>query len=93
MGQILTVVLSLLWLVQFGLSLGLTLLSFQAYQRNKSKRLETAFIGFAFISMAVGLTALLIQTGVDSKLLQIAEVIPFIIGFAMLYVSLYRPPD
>lgn len=77
-------------LVLFGLTLGLTLLSFQAYQRRKSKRLETAFIGFAFISMGVAVSALITQAGGDSTLLRIAETIPFIVGFVMLYASLYR---
>lgn len=85
------VVLMLLRLVLFALTLGLTILSFQAYQRRKTKRLETAFIGFAFIAMGVGLTALVAQQGAAPlTLLRIAETIPFIVGFLMLYLSLYR---
>lgn len=88
--QVAVAVLMLLRLVLFALTLGLTLLSFQAYQRRKSKRLETAFIGFAFISMGVAVSALVSQTGGDVTLLRIAETIPFIVGFVMLYASLYR---
>lgn len=77
-------------LILFTLTLGLTLLSFQAYQRRQTKRLETAFIGFAFISMGVGMTALVAEAGADVTILQVVETVPFIIGFLMLYVSLYR---
>jgi hypothetical protein len=88
--QPLVAVLMLLRMVLFALTLGLTVLSFQAYQRRKSKRLETAFIGFAFISMGVALTALVSQAGGGMRLLSIAETVPFIVGFVMLYLSLYR---
>lgn len=86
----LPIVLSVLRLIVFGLALGLTLISFQAYSKRKSKRLESAFIGFAFISMGVALTSLRTQVPDLRTFLQIAETIPFIIGFSMLYVSLYR---
>lgn len=88
--QPLIAVLTLLRLVLFALTLGLTILSFQAYQRRQSKRLESAFIGFAFISMGVALTTLVSQAGGDATLLQISETVPFIVGFVMLYLSLYR---
>lgn len=84
------VVLMGLRMVLFALALGLTILSFQAYRRRKSKRLETAFIGFAFISMGVGMTNMITQLSDELLLLQIGETVPFIIGFGMLYVSLYR---
>jgi hypothetical protein len=82
--------LMLLRLALFALTLGLTILSFQAYQRRQSKRLESAFIGFAFISMGVAVGALVTQAGGDAPAFQIAKTIPFIVGFVMLYVSLYR---
>ncbi|MEF8773177.1 MAG: hypothetical protein V5A23_00365 [Halobacteriales archaeon] len=89
--QFVAVSLMLLRLVLFALSLGLTIVSFQAYQRRQSKQLETAFIGFAFISMGVGLTTLIAQqSGASLTLLRIAETVPFIVGFSMLYLSLYR---
>lgn len=91
--------LVLMRLVMFGLALGLTLISYQAYSEKGSKRLESAFIGFAFISMGMGLSALNSQVsmgmadptgGVAFFVFQIVETIPFIVGFSMLYLSLYR---
>ena len=89
--------LILLRLVTFGLTLGITLISFQAYRKKQSDKLQTAFIGFAFISMGVAVSNVITQLGAgaaDSSLttifLQMTETIPFIIGFAMLYLSLYR---
>ncbi|MFQ3318329.1 MAG: hypothetical protein ACI8UR_000838 [Natronomonas sp.] len=96
MIDVLQVTLILLRLVLFGLSLGLTLISFQAYSKRQSERLQYAFIGFAFFSMGVAMTNLTTQVAVGGGLgrdllyLQIAETIPFIIGFAMIYTSLYR---
>lgn len=93
------IVLVLMRLVMFALALGLTLISYQAYSERGSKRLETAFIGFAFISMGMGLSALNYQVfagpssqtyNVAFMTFQIVETIPFILGFAMLYLSLYR---
>lgn len=83
-------VLMLLRLTLFALALGLTLISFQAYRQNGGKRLESAFIGFAFISMGVAVTSIGGQLQNYRTLFAIVETIPFIIGFAMLYVSLYR---
>lgn len=84
-------------LVLFGLALGLTIISYQSYSDRGSKRLESAFIGFAFISMGLAVSTLNSQLwssvateDVVFYFFQIAEVIPFIVGFAMLYVSLYR---
>lgn len=77
-------------LVVFGLALGLTLISFQAYRKRPTDRLETAFIGFAFLSMGVALTALRSEVGEFAVIFQLVETIPLIIGFGMLYVSLYR---
>jgi len=82
--------LMLMRLVVFALSLGLTIISFQSYRQRPSDRLESAFIGFAFLSMGVALTALRTQIDVLVSLFQIVETIPFIIGFGMLYRSLYR---
>lgn len=83
-------ILGALRLVVFGLALGLTLISFQAYYRRPSERLQFAFIGFAFISMAVALSALTTQLGTFQVPLAIAETIPYIVGFSMLYLSLFR---
>lgn len=92
-------ILVLMRLVMFGLALGLTLISYQAYSEKRTKRLESAFIGFAFISMGMGISALSSQVtvGVPNPagsvtffVFQIVETIPFIVGFAMLYLSLYR---
>ena len=97
MVSILQGALILMRLVLFGLTLGLTLISFQAYSKRESQRLQYAFIGFAFLSMGVAVTNLTTQVGVttdnignDLLYLQIAETIPFIVGFAMIYLSLYR---
>lgn len=93
------IVLVLMRLVMFGLALGLTLISYQAYSEKRSKRLESAFIGFAFISMGMGVSALNSQVTIGISdpsgsiaffVFQIVETIPFIVGFAMLYLSLYR---
>jgi hypothetical protein len=87
--------LVLMRFVVFGLTLGITLISFQAYQKRRSQRLQYAFLGFAFISMGVAVTSVITQLGADADteiwtFLQMAETIPFIIGFSMLYLSLYR---
>jgi len=91
------VVLGLFRLVLFGLSLGLTVISFQAYRKNGGERLQYAFLGFAFISMGVAVTNLNTQLLVSGQgieqtfiLLQIAETVPFSVGFGMIYLSLYR---
>jgi len=89
-GSAAWLVLGALRLVVFGLALGLTLISFQAYSQRRSERLQYAFIGFAFISMGVALSTLTTQVGTYSALFGIAETIPFIIGFSMLYLSLFR---
>ena len=82
--------LMLMQMAVFALSLGLTLISFQSYQQRKSKRLESAFIGFAFLSMGVGLTTITSQLSDPMTFFYIVETVPFIVGFGMLYVSLYR---
>jgi hypothetical protein len=79
----------------FGLTLGITIISFQAYQKRPSERLQYAFLGFAFISMGVAVTSVITQLVVEvdemtNLFLQMAEAVPFIIGFSMLYLSLYR---
>ncbi|GGL22765.1 hypothetical protein GCM10009037_02730 [Halarchaeum grantii] len=84
-----SIVLVALRLVLFALTLGLTLISFQAYRRNGTPRLEYAFIGFAFVSMGVGLTVLSDQLP-TGPVFEIGATLPFIVGFATLYVSLYR---
>lgn len=87
-------VLMVLRLTLFGLALGITIISFQAYQQMQTDRLQYAFIGFSFISMGIALTNLNTQvSGVEQTFLlslQITETIPFIIGFGMIYLSLYR---
>jgi len=88
--------LVLMRMVVFGLTLGITLISFQAYRKRPSERLQYAFVGFAFISMGVAVTSVITQLSTSQTgpladvFFQMAETIPFIIGFAMLYVSLYR---
>jgi hypothetical protein len=89
-------VLLLMRMAVFGLTLGITLISFQAYRQRPSERLQYAFVGFAFISMGVAVTTVITQLGTGridplvDVFLQMSETVPFIIGFAMLYVSLYR---
>ncbi|MFC4542399.1 hypothetical protein ACFO5R_10725 [Halosolutus amylolyticus] len=90
MNEIAEAVLMMMQMVVFALALGLTLISFQSYRKNQSKRLESAFIGFAFLSMGVALTTIVSQVPSLSVLFRIVETIPFIIGFGMLYLSLYR---
>ena len=96
MVNVLQGVLLLMRLTLFGLSLGLTLISFQAYTKRQSNRLQYAFIGFAFVSMGIAVVNLTTQVAVGGELgvalyyLQIAETVPFIIGFSMIYLSLYR---
>jgi hypothetical protein len=84
------IALSVMRLVLFGLALGLTLISFQAYTKKQTDRLQYAFIGFAFISMGVALMTLTTQLTETLVLFQLVVTIPFIIGFSMLYVSLFR---
>jgi flagellar biosynthesis protein FliQ len=90
MVEVLFVVLALLRLVLFGMALGLTVISFQAYTQRQTQRLEYAFIGFAFISMGTALSNLTVQVEANRQLFLIVETVPFIIGFSMLYLSLYR---
>jgi len=90
MADYLQIVLTALWMVIFALTTGLTLISFQSYRRTRSKRLESAFVGFAFLSMGVAMTNLSIQFDVWTTAHRIAQTVPFIVGFSMLYVSLYR---
>jgi hypothetical protein len=96
MVNVLQALLILMRLILFGLSLGLTLISFQAYTKRQSDRLQYAFIGFAFVSMGIAVANLTTQVAVGGELgvtlyyLQIAETVPFIIGFSMIYLSLYR---
>jgi hypothetical protein len=77
-------------MVVFALAGGITLISFQAYQKKKSDRLESAFIGFAFISMGVAMAMLGAYAEENQVLFDVAEIVPFIVGFAMLWRSLYR---
>jgi hypothetical protein len=80
----------------FALTLGITLISFQAYRKRPSERLQYAFMGFAFISMGVAVSSVITQIGIAEAtelvrvFFQMTETIPFIIGFSMLYLSLYR---
>ncbi|MFB6162413.1 MAG: hypothetical protein ABEJ86_03105 [Halococcoides sp.] len=89
-------VLVIMQLVVFGLSLGITVISFQAYRDTGSERLQYAFIGFAFLSMGVALGNVFTQIGTmtGSELTKIffqtTRTVPFAVGFAALYVSLYR---
>lgn len=92
---ILRIILTLMRFVVFGLTLGITLISFQAYKKQPTERLQFAFLGFAFISMGVAISSVITQLGTeaDSMILlffQMVETVPFIIGFSMLYLSLYR---
>lgn len=92
---IVRIILTLMRFVVFGLTLGITLISFQAYQKKQTKRLQYAFVGFAFISMGVAVSSVITQLGADADSMillffGIVETIPFIIGFSMLYLSLYR---
>jgi len=87
--------LLLMRLLVFGMALGLTLISFQAYREKPTERLQFAFLGFAFISMGVALSTIVGQLGSEADeftlvLFRSAETVPFIIGFAMFYLSLYR---
>jgi hypothetical protein len=80
----------------FGLTLGITLISFQAYRKRPSERLQSAFVGFAFISMGVAVSSVITQLSASGAgdlvriFFELAETVPFIIGFSMLYLSLYR---
>lgn len=83
-------VLGALRLIVFALALGLTIVSFQAYRRRPTPRLEAAFTGFAFLSMGVALTTIRPGNGELRTAFEMAETVPFIIGFGALYASLYR---
>ena len=90
MTSIAWIALGALRLVLFALALGLTIISFQAYSRRRSERLQYAFIGFAFISMGTAVMTLNSQFEVVSTVMSTVETIPFIVGFSVLYLSLYR---
>jgi hypothetical protein len=94
-AQLLSFLLTSMRLTVFGLALGLTLISFQAYREKQTEDLRLAFIGFAFISMGVAVSSVVTQvaqsvTQVVSLWFQIVQTLAFIIGFSMLYLSLYR---
>jgi hypothetical protein len=94
-GLLVDLTLVVMRLGVFGLALGLTLISFQAYRKRSTRRLQFAFIGFAFISMGVAMSAIVTQLGEDPDpttltIFRIIETVPFIIGFVMFYISLYR---
>lgn len=88
--EVLAIVLGFMRLVMFSLAMGLTLISFQSYRRRQSTRLEYAFLGFAFISMGTAMMTLNTNFQVASTALSAVETLPFIVGFSMLYLSLYR---
>ncbi|SDR10764.1 DUF7521 family protein [Natronobacterium texcoconense] len=90
MNVLIDTVLMMMQMTVFALALGLTVISFQSYRANPSKRLESAFIGFAFLSMGVALTTIVAQLPSPPAFFYIAETVPFIVGFGMLYLSLYR---
>lgn len=89
------VLLTVLRITVFGLALGITIISFQAYQEQQTERLQYAFFGFAFISMGVAVDTVITQFASDAAsavllFFNMVQTIPFIIGFSMLYLSLYR---
>ena len=88
--DVLELLLATARLAMFSLAMGLTLISFQAYRQRKTTRLEYAFIGFAFISMGTAVMTLNSQFEVVSTVMSTVETIPFIVGFSVLYLSLYR---
>lgn len=91
MVGVLELVLLGLRLIVFALALALTLFSFQTYTEKQTERLQSVFIGFSFISMAVAVSFLSAQVETAYvTLFQIAETVPYIIGFGMLVFSLYR---
>lgn len=81
---------TLLRVVLLGLALGMTLISYRAFARRRTPQLKYAFVGFAFVSMGVAVSMLLTQLRLTMPSVQALETIPFIIGFAMLYLSMYR---
>ncbi|PSP39887.1 hypothetical protein BRC71_00180 [Halobacteriales archaeon QH_7_65_31] len=91
------IVLLVLRLVLFGLSLGLTLISFRAYRTDGTTRLRYAFVGFAFVSMGVAVTSLTTQLLLSARApatdlfvgLQATGALLFCVGFGALYYSLY----
>lgn len=84
------ILLTVLRLILFGLALGLTLISYQAYAYKQTRQLKFAFVGFAFVSMGVALTTVIAQFRVATPAYQVLETITFIVGFCMLYLSMYR---
>ena len=87
--------LLLMRLLVFGMALGLTLISFQSYRERQTERLQFAFLGFAFISTGVAFSTIVAQIGSEADTLTLVlfrtvETVPFIIGFTMFYLSLYR---
>jgi len=89
-NELLDALLMFMRMAVFALALGLTVISFQSYRARPTKRLESAFIGFAFLSMGVALTTITSQLSSPHVAFYIVETVPFIVGFGMLYLSLYR---
>ena len=85
-----SILLAGLRLIGFALALGLTLISFQSYRENQTDRLKAAFVGFAFISIAMALGSLGTQLETVPMIFQMLKMVSFIIGFSMFYISLYR---
>ena len=88
-STVVAVVLLAMRLALFALSLGLTLISFRAYRRRPTDRFQYAFLGFAFLSMGTALS-MLVRRIDATPLIEIAEIVPYLVGFSMLYLSLYR---
>ncbi len=88
--DVMWILLAVMRLLLFGLALGLTLISYQAYAYKQTRQLKFAFVGFAFVSMGVALTTVLTQFRATTPAFQVLETIPFIVGFCMLYLSMYR---
>ena len=84
------VILDALRFALFALAMALTVVSYRAYLQHGSERLEYAFVGFAFISMGAAMTNMGARLGSYEIYFQIAKTIPFLVGFSMLYASLYR---
>lgn len=82
-------VLAALRLVVFALSLGLTLIAFDAYRRDGTRQLKLAFVGFAAVSSGIALIALAAELSANAPF-RIVATLPLIAGFASLYLSLYR---
>lgn len=83
------IVVIVLDILAMGVAAGITIISFRAYRRTKSRTYRFAFIGFLHLLAGLASEAILFRIGTfPISLVHTIETLLFLIGFAALYLSL-----